>query len=103
MRPRYYVLDENDEPRPAMLLEWGAFMADASRRRLARTACDGDVLVSTVFLGLDHSHREDDPPVLWETMVFGGLFDQQQRRYRSREEALRGHEEMVARVRAGRN
>ena len=27
---------------------------------------------STVFLGLDHQLTEDGPPLLFETMVFGG-------------------------------
>lgn len=58
--------------------------------------------VSTVFLGLDHNfwrRPEDDPlgykPILWETMVFGGSLDGEQRRYTSREEALKGHRALV--------
>ena len=30
----------------------------------------GPVLVSTIFLGLDHNHREDGDPLLFETMAF---------------------------------
>lgn len=60
---------------------------------------DGDVvtekiLVSTVFLGLDHSFG-DGPPVLWETMVFNGEHDQDQWRYTSQEEAIAGHSHAV--------
>jgi hypothetical protein len=58
-------------------------------------------LVSTVFLGLDHGHG-GGPPVLWETMIFahGQEFDQDQDRYTSHEDAVRGHHETVNRVRA---
>lgn len=55
----------------------------------------GTVGVSTVFLVLDHNHSGVGPPVLWETMVFGGPDDMAQRRYSSRDAALEGHAETV--------
>ncbi len=55
----------------------------------------GRVEVSTVFLVLDHSFGDDGPPVLWETMTFGGPEDLECRRYRSREDAVAGHDEEV--------
>jgi hypothetical protein len=51
-----------------------------------------------VFLGLDHSFRQG-PPILWETMVFGGPLDGEMMRYTSRAEAFDGHQEMCRRVR----
>jgi hypothetical protein len=36
---------------------------------------DGNIGISTVFLGLDHRHFGDGPPLLFETMVFGGSRD----------------------------
>jgi hypothetical protein len=53
--------------------------------------------VSTVFLSLDHSWH-GPPPVLWETMVFGGLLDGEQERYTSYRDAVRGHRRMCWRV-----
>jgi hypothetical protein len=58
-------------------------------RRISRTWV-GDQLVSTVFLGIDHSFG-DGPPVLFETMVFGGKMDGHQLRYTSWVKAARGH------------
>ena len=58
----------------------------------------GDADVSTVFLAMDHSFGEG-PPVLWETMVFGGPLDQEQARYSSKADALAGHAAMCERVR----
>lgn len=38
--------------------------------------------ISTVFLGIDHNYSNAGPPVLWETMIFGGppALDQYQAR-----------------------
>ena len=57
----------------------------------------GNVRVSTVFLGLDHSHGHGEP-VLFETMVFGGKHDELMARYSTHTEALNGHREIVALV-----
>jgi hypothetical protein len=62
----------------------------------------GAVRVSTVFMGLDHSFG-DGPPVLWETLVFGGLWDEYQWRYRSRSDAEAGHTDIVKRIKEGRD
>lgn len=53
--------------------------------------------ISTVFLGLDHSWN-GGPPVVFETMVFGGPLDEEQDRYCTRAEAEAGHAMWVARV-----
>jgi hypothetical protein len=66
--------------------------------RIAKDAI-GDVEVSTVFLGIDRSFGSG-PPLLFETMVFGGELDDEQERYSTEAEALAGHAAMVRRVRA---
>lgn len=38
---------------------------------------------------------EDKTPVLWETMIFGGINDQYQERYTSYEDALEGHQNAI--------
>jgi len=38
--------------------------------RVGRTVIGDNVVVSTVFLGLDHQWHPDGPPMLFETMVF---------------------------------
>jgi hypothetical protein len=54
-----------------------------------------EVMISTVFLKLDHSFCYGEPctPVLWETMIFGlpGEEYQYQERYTSYDDALQGH------------
>jgi hypothetical protein len=63
---------------------------DEANRRVALDKLDDDVSVSTVFLCLDHGFG-DGPPVLFETMIFGGPNDQYQERYFTWEQAEKGH------------
>jgi hypothetical protein len=98
-----YILNHQGEPEPCPdLLKWGLWFESAERRVCADldegNEQDGTrVYVSTVFLGLDHSFG-DGPPVLWETMVFGGVLDGEQRRYTSLEAALEGHQDICVEV-----
>lgn len=96
---RYYVLDQNLEARQVDVRDWAVWFETADRT-VAKTDV-GEVTISTVFLGLDHSFTDSGLPVLYETMVFGGALDEYQWRYSSREAALAGHERVVAKVKAG--
>jgi hypothetical protein len=60
-----------------------------------------DVSISTIFLGLDHSYGEG-PPIVFETMIFGGKFDQEQWRYSSFDDAVEGHTSAVKLVMGGK-
>lgn len=86
-----YILNDAGEPVPEPdLYAWGKWYDEHDRHVGADQF--GPVRVSTVFLGLDHKFSIDaGPPVLWETMIFGGPHDQYQERYRSRTDALSGH------------
>lgn len=90
---RKYILD-GKTPVPCDLMTW-AKKFETSNRTVAKTEI-GDVLISTVFLGLDHNWLAIGPPILFETMIFGGKLDQEQERYSTWEEAERGHQQMVA-------
>lgn len=57
-----------------------------------------DIKISTVFLGIDHSFGVG-PPLIFETMVFGGDLDQEMDRYSTWKEAVNGHKKMVRKVR----
>jgi hypothetical protein len=92
---RYYwyykdgVLTTTDD-----VLEWGKWF-EAADRHVGNTYLPKKrrffyIHISTVFLGLDHGYRSPDP-VLWETMIFGGVHDQLQWRYTSEQEAQAGH------------
>ena len=106
-----YILDENNNPvRCDDLLTWGKWF-EGKNRQMATTWLDEQgseveglveekihTLVSTIFLGMDHSHDGIGDPVLFETMVFSGPLYHEMMRYASRDEALAGHADMVARA-----
>ena len=79
-----------------------ASIADAdwsdAARRVARTALPDGTEVSTVHLVIDHQWG-DGPPLIFESMIFGGPLDQECARYATEAQAREGHAEMVARAR----
>ena len=97
MRMTCYVLDGHEVRGEPDMLTWGRWFESANRV-VAGTKV-GKALVSTVFLGLDHNWG-DGPPIVFETLVFGGPHDGEEERYATWEEAERGHAVMVKRVRA---
>jgi hypothetical protein len=86
------------EGNPISLYQWALMFENDEAKRVARTEL-GDVVVSTVWLGLDHGWGDDDRPLIFETMVFEGKMDGEQMRYSTEEEARTGHQAMVIRVR----
>ena len=95
-----YILDENKNPvLEPDLLKWGTWMSAISKRRVAFDKING-AGISTVFLGLDHNF-DGGPPILWETMVFGGELDEQQDRCSGGwKDAEAMHARMVDRVKS---
>lgn len=74
---------------------WSTPEDDPSRVALTQR---GEVTVSTVWLGLDHSFGHG-PPLIFETMVFGLPDDAEiMDRYATWEQAKAGHDRIVAEV-----
>jgi hypothetical protein len=96
----YFVLDGHTAV-PSDLLTWAKFFEAGDNRAVASADFGGDAVVSTVFLGLNHAYLPDAPPLLFETMVFADAYpaiDQEQRRYTTWDEAMRGHRAIVAEI-----
>ena len=96
--PYLYILDGKTPIVELDTFKWGTWFASADRV-VKRDKFRG-VRVSTVFLGLDYSNT-GEPPILFETMVFGGPLDQKMSRCATWEEAEAMHEAMCDRVRSG--
>ena len=88
-----YILDGRMPVPEPDLIRWAVWYEDPDDRRVAKDERDG-VQVSTVFLGLDHGWG-DGPPILFETMIFGGPHNKYQERYATWEEAEAGHARAV--------
>jgi hypothetical protein len=99
--------ERGDKNNRLLRLEWRRLRLAGARkqtwyphppdRRVAITALPRRVIVSTVFLAVDHGFFELEP-YLWETMIFGNghRLDGYQWRYRSRLGALVGHDHAAA-------
>lgn len=82
-----YVLDDKT-PIPCFdVIKWAS---QSKEDKIVARSQFGEIVVSTVFLGMDHSFN-GGTPVLFETMVFGGEYDLYQERYYTWNEAEEGH------------
>lgn len=93
----YYIMQDGKVFEVDDILTYGQYFENEDWI-IARTQI-GDVLVSTVFLGLNHRFGPG-APLLFETLVFGGELEREMERYETIDEARIGHEQMVNRVRA---
>jgi hypothetical protein len=85
---------------PCTDLETWAKCFQTEDRSIADTRIEG-ILVSTVFLGLDHGFG--GVPLWFETMIFGGERDQECYRYENYEAAWLGHHDVVLSLSQGQN
>ncbi len=108
-----YILDGHKPTICEDLFKWAKWFEDANKRvnktnigvymwqywlfKLFKIKKYEPVRISTVFLGLDHRFGEGEPQ-LFETMIFGGEFDQEQWRYSTWEEAEKGHQKAIEKV-----
>lgn len=91
---KHYIMHEDGSFEAVSLERWAEWF-ETGNRRVALDEKKG-VTVSTVFLGIDHSFGSGPGPVLFETMVFDkDGNDAGQWRYRTRDEALKGHAAVV--------
>lgn len=92
-----YILDKNGKPKPEKdILKWAKWFQSPGNRIVEHTHI-GDVMISTVFMGLDHSFGSGKP-VLWETMIFGSkhkALKDYQVRYTAISNARKGHKYAV--------
>ena len=98
-----YILDGKVAVPCEDLMTWGKWFENA-KRTVAKDEIenpndltDKSTMISTIFLGLDHSFGGGEP-LLFETMVFGGVLDGEQERCTTWEQAEQMHADMVKRV-----
>jgi hypothetical protein len=89
---RMEFYDRKGEPISAV--RWRRLFDDKSYQILRQEQV-GEVLVSTVWLGIDHGFFSDWP-MIFETMVFVPLNGDECYRYATEEDAFAGHERLVA-------
>jgi hypothetical protein len=80
------------------LLKWAKWMEESRDERVVKQEWVDNVRISTVFLGLNHRHTGEGPPILWETMLFTNRVDFRGRMWRcpgTREHAEAQHAEVA--------
>lgn len=93
---KHYILEDEKITEETDILKWASWFETANRK--IDNNYVGQVQISTVFLGIDHSFGDTDTPILFETMVFGGEYDNCQERYYTIEEAKEGHKKWYRKV-----
>ena len=90
-----YILDKWGRPKRCNdILQFAAWFETADRS-VEYTEITRKVHVATSFLGIDHNFMNEGKPVLWETMIFGGPYNDWTKRYTSEADARKGHKEAV--------
>ena len=96
IRGQWILVDK--EPVKSTLLEWGRWLETSKDRIIDLTEIDG-IRISTVFIGIDHNWRDSGPPILFETMIFGGEHNEYQDRCATYDEAKVMHTKAIWLVR----
>lgn len=99
----YYMLDEDNHPVPVTTDDYITWERAKKNQRNVKQEKINGYYISTVFLGINHSFKEQSAPVLFETMVFEeregkerqSLQDEYQERYSTWDEALEGHQRAI--------
>lgn len=101
---------------PITFDRWGELFEDREYQRVALDVypsledtalgdhpLDGEPMatVSTVWLGIDHGWGSP-VPIIFETMIFGGPYNDEQMRYATEAQAVEGHRRVMDDLRAGR-
>jgi hypothetical protein len=101
MAVRKYILGDDGKPVPCEdLTRWGTWHLDIRNRLLSEDDVNGHRVV-TLFVGLDQVPLPGAPPALWESEIrfHGQALPDARRHYRSRAEALKGHDTIVNQLR----
>ena len=93
---KYYQLNGRDLVEVEDVLEWAEWFENGNIR-VAQTDVTPDTTVSTIFMGINRNPGSE-PPLLFETMVFGGELDGLVWRYATYDEAETGHQTAVKEV-----
>jgi hypothetical protein len=97
-RESRYWLDKQQVPHQVQCDRHLVRSMHQTGRRVDRTHFTEEIYVSTVFTGFNYARSDTDTPRVFETMCFGFRSDYQ-RRWRTWQEAQKGHDAVVALMR----
>jgi len=83
---------------PIDVEKWATYFENMDYKSIARDVLGDGRVVSTIWLGIDHSYGDSDGPMIFETMIFeseGDFTDLYCDRYSTEQDALDGHKHAV--------
>jgi len=93
--PKFYILDDTQVIECHDIHQWNQWMDDPVNRFVGfNCSADGIADVSTVFLGFCLAWL-GSTPILFETRVFGGIFDDHAKKYSTWQDAVEGHQKIT--------
>jgi hypothetical protein len=98
---QYFILNERGEPQPEPDPEEWSRWVERADRCIARTAVTPHVTVLTSFRGVSDALDPNNPPLLFETRVFGGVLDAEEVAHRTKAEAMAAHGALAEWCRVG--
>lgn len=100
MVPKYYLIDKNGKITTTTDVErWSKEFFESNDRFLKRTELENGITISTCFAGINLNFTDDGPPLLFETMIFGGEDDCTGYRFERHECAINYHDKLVKKYR----
>lgn len=101
MSLKHWILDDNHNLVEVDLITWAKYIEHPDNRVVGYTQINSEVWVSTIFLGIDHRFPSfpPGPPLVFETLVFGGPLNGEGGRWVSYDDAKTNHEMFVKRAR----
>jgi hypothetical protein len=90
----YYILENKKPVRVKSREEWKRWVEKANRQ-VDRTELENGVIIVTAFLGEAECLDESTAPLLFETMISGGINNGLIQQYTTWEQALEGHKKAV--------
>lgn len=99
----FWLLDEDHNPQSTQdPQEWMDYMEKADRivrqTELYDPSCAQGVMVSTVFTGINQAAEGNGPPILFESHVFGGHYQNESQKCSTWNEAEQQHIDLCQRV-----
>ena len=91
---KHYIL-VNREPVEVDLMEWARWLQENENDRSVKKTKIAGTDISTAFLGVDHNFSGEGSPILFETMILGGPYNQYCWRYSTWDEAIEGHNRVI--------
>ncbi len=90
----YYILENRKPVQVEDYEQWKRWLETANRE-VKRTELPNGIIIATEFIGQAECIDETKPPLLFETMIRGGIYNGTVLQYTTWEQAEEGHQKAI--------